>query len=57
MGVVSTDDVLGIPTIDVVYEPNPANRALYADRSERFQQAFKQNRPLFRDLNHPRVRQ
>jgi len=54
MGLVGAADVLGIPKVRAVHEPDPALAALYRERAERFEQAFKQNRPLFRALNRSR---
>ena len=54
MGLIGHDDVLRIPTVSAVFEPNAANRQLYRDRAEHLQQAFTKNRPMFRELNHPR---
>jgi xylulokinase len=51
LGIITLDDVLRIPKVRAVFEPNPANRQLYDERSELFEQAFKQTRPLFRSLN------
>lgn len=54
LGVIGADDVLRIPRVSDVFEPNTANQALYRDRAERLRQVFKKNRPILRGINDPR---
>ncbi len=53
LGLIGVDDVLRIPKVNAVLEPNPANVVRYDELSEHFGQAFKATRPLFRALNRP----
>ncbi len=54
LGVIGADDVLRIPRVSDVFQPDPANRALYRERGERFREAFAKNRPILRGINRPR---
>ncbi len=53
LGMIGVDDVVRIPTVSAVFEPDPSNTGRYDELSERFAQAFKATRPLFRALNRP----
>lgn len=53
LGLIGIDDVLQIPKVNAVFEPNAANVARYDELSDRFGQAFKATRSLFRSLNRP----
>ncbi len=53
LGLIGVDDVLRIPKVNAVFEPDPAHTHRYDELSERFEQAFKSTRPLFRNLNKP----
>ena len=53
LGLIGIDDVLRIPHVNAVFEPNSANAARYDELSDRFAAAFKATRPLFRALNRP----
>jgi xylulokinase len=55
LGLIGVDDVLRIPTVNTVFEPDTAHVARYDELSDRFDQAFKVTRPLFRALNEPRT--
>ena len=54
LGLIGIDDVLQIPSVNSVVEPDPTNAARYDEFSGLFEQAFRATRPLFRDLNRPR---
>ena len=51
LGLLGFDDFASRLAIRRVYEPQPANRALYAARAAQFVHAFRRTRPLFRALN------
>jgi xylulokinase len=51
LGMLGFDDFERLVPIRSVYEPNPANRAVYQDLFARFVRAFKSVRPIFRTLN------
>ena len=53
LGLIGVDDVLRIPHVNAVFEPDSANTARYDELSDRFAHAFKATRPLFRALNRP----
>ncbi len=53
LGLIGVDDVLRIPDVRSVFEPDATNTARYDELSDRFAQAFKATRPLFRALNRP----
>lgn len=55
LGLIGVDDVLRIPTVTSVFEPDPAHTQRYDELSDRFAEAFKATRPLFRALNTPRT--
>lgn len=52
--VIDPDEVLRLPQIAAVFEPNPAHRAMYDERGERFREAFAANRSIMRELNRTR---
>lgn len=54
LGLIGADEAARIPRVSDVFEPNPANRALYRDRAARLQAAFEKNRPILRGINQPR---
>jgi len=51
LGLLGFDDFASRLAIRREYEPDPANRALYAARAEQLVEAFRRTRPLFRALN------
>lgn len=53
LGLIGVDEVLEIPHVSAVFESDPGNAARYDELSDRFAQAFKATRPLFRSLNRP----
>jgi xylulokinase len=53
LGVIGLDDVVSIPQVRSVFEPDATLGARYDELSERFDQAFDRTRPLFRALNRP----
>jgi xylulokinase len=56
LGLLGFDDFAARIPIEREYEPNPANRALYAHLADRFVDAFRRTQPLFRALNRPGAR-
>jgi xylulokinase len=52
LGHIGFDDFEKLITIRRVFEPNPANGAIYDRLYKQFIQAFKRNRPIFRALNN-----
>jgi len=50
-GEIGFQDVAGLVRLKHVYAPNPANRGLYDERFEVFQQIYRQMRPVYRRLN------
>jgi xylulokinase len=53
LGLIAFEDFVQRVPIRAVYEPDPANRAIYEDLSGQLVQAFKATRPIFRHLNRP----
>jgi xylulokinase len=51
LGMIGFDEFERRVPIRAVYEPDPANRAVYAEMSEQLVRAFKATRPIFRELN------
>jgi xylulokinase len=51
LGLLGFEDIASRVVIRREYHPDPAHRALYADRAARLVEAFKRTRPLFRALN------
>ncbi len=54
LGVIGIDDLVRIPQVRDVFEPDPEVTGLYNELSERFGEAFKRTRPLFAKLNRAR---
>lgn len=55
LGVIGTEDVLRIPGVRAVFEPDASQIGRYDELSARFDDVFKRTRPLFRKLNRPRT--
>jgi xylulokinase len=55
LGLLGFDDFARLVPVRRVYDPNPAHRSLYQDRSAQFVNAFKRTRPIFRALNQAEV--
>jgi len=55
LGVIGTEDVLRIPGVRAVFEPDAAQIGRYDELSARFDDVFKRTRPLFHKLNRPRT--
>jgi xylulokinase len=53
LGEIRLPDVEGLIPIRHTYSPNPANRELYTERFEVFQQIYKQMRGVYHRLNSP----
>ena len=51
LGLLGFEDIASRVVIRREYHPDPARRALYADRAARLVEAFKRTRPMFRALN------
>jgi xylulokinase len=54
LGIASASDLTDRPRINAVYEPDPANRALYDDLAGIFADSFKRIRPLSHRLGKRR---
>ncbi len=51
LGAIHLQDVAGLVKFQQVYTPQPANRAVYAEKFEVFKQIYKQMRPVYHRLN------
>jgi len=51
LGRLGFDEIAGMVPVERVFEPNPAVRALYGDKSAAMSMAFRGNRRLFQKLN------
>jgi len=54
LGLLGFQDFAPLVPIHRVYDPNPANRQVYDERSAQLVNAFAKTRPIFRALNAPR---
>ncbi len=54
IGEMSFEDVPELVKVKKVYEPNPANRALYDEKFDIFKQFYRKNKSLYKRLNKDR---